>query len=65
MVDLDQQKVSLVTGLRQVFPELRILVVTKSKTKAADVRRAGATLVILKPASGAVVSALLQTLIPR
>ena len=65
VVDLDKQSVTLVSGLRQVFPELRILVVTKSKTKAADARRAGATLVVLKPASGAVVSALLQTLIPR
>ena len=63
VIDLDRESITVIAGLRQVFPELRIVALSSSATKAAYARRAGASIVITKPTSAGLVQALVQQLI--
>ena len=63
VIDLDRESITVIAGLRQVFPELRTVALSSSATKAAYARRAGASIVITKPTSAGLVGALVQQLI--
>lgn len=63
VIDLDRESIAVISSLRQVFPELRIVALSSSATKAAYARRAGASIVITKPTSAGLVGALVQQLI--
>jgi voltage-gated potassium channel Kch len=65
VIDLDRESVATIAGLRQVFPELRIVALSNSPTAAAYARRAGASIVIMKPTSPELVAALVGQLIWR
>ncbi|MBI4172540.1 MAG: hypothetical protein HY511_07245 [Actinobacteria bacterium] len=62
VIDLDRESVSTIAGLRHVFPELRIVAVSSSPTAAAYARRAGASIVIMKPTSRELIAALIRQL---
>lgn len=65
VIDIDRESIATIAGLRQVFPELRIVALSSSPTAAEYARRAGASIVIMKPTSPELVAALVGQLIWR
>jgi hypothetical protein len=63
VVDLTAGNARVVRDLRLVFPELRIVAVADTVANAARARAAGASIVLVKPASAAMIAAALDAVL--